>query len=212
MSKFVYTDGACSNNGKVSSRSGYGVFFGDNDERNVSEAVPSNMKQTNNVGELLGILKAFDIMVSLNDFDFTIVTDSNYCILCATSYGSKQHAKGWTANIPNKELVKKLYTLYHLHHVPIMKVEAHTGKSDKHSYGNMMADRLANEAIGVYMINQNQDQNQKEQSKFDPIVYLRVPFAEKDQAKSLGAKWNPKKKQWYCYESSVNLFQKWLGK
>lgn len=203
MSNFVYTDGACSNNGKLRSNAGYGVFFNDNDDRNISEPVPDNMKQTNNVGELLGILKALEILIQTNDLNYTIVTDSRYCILCATSYGSKQHAKGWTENIPNKELVKKLYTLRKTYNIPIMKVEAHTGKSDKHSYGNMMADKLANNAIGVV---------KNEEEEEDPIVYLKVPFAEKDYAKSLGAKWNPKRKKWYCHESSLSNFEKWIEK
>ena len=32
----IYTDGACSNNGKVYARAGIGVYFGENDPRNVS--------------------------------------------------------------------------------------------------------------------------------------------------------------------------------
>lgn len=42
-------------------------------------------------------------------------------------------------------------------------------------------------------------------------VKLNVPFAEKDIAKRLGAKWNPKLKTWYV-PSNVGLepFQKWL--
>lgn len=203
MSKCVYTDGACSNNGKINSKAGYGVFFGDNDTRNISEIVPSNMKQTNNVGELLGILKAIEIMIETNDLNYIIVTDSRYCILCATTFGSKHHTKGWSESIPNKELVKQLYTLTKKYNIPIMKVEAHTGKNDKHSYGNKMADKLANEAIGV-------DHNEEDEQ--DCIVYLRVPFAEKDIAKSLGAKWNPKRKQWYCHRCTLSNFEKWIEK
>ena len=33
----IYTDGACSNNGKPSARAGFGVWFGENDERNESK-------------------------------------------------------------------------------------------------------------------------------------------------------------------------------
>ena len=35
----VYTDGACSNNGKLYAKAGIGIFFGHNDKRNVSERV-----------------------------------------------------------------------------------------------------------------------------------------------------------------------------
>ena len=34
---YVYTDGACSNNGKADSLSGIGLFFGINDQRNLSK-------------------------------------------------------------------------------------------------------------------------------------------------------------------------------
>lgn len=31
----------------------------------------------------------------------------------------------------------------------------------------------------------------------EPRLYLNVPFAEKDQAKALGARWDPARKKWY---------------
>ena len=41
-------------------------------------------------------------------------------------------------------------------------------------------------------------------------TFLTVPFAEKDQAKSLGARWNADKKKWYV-PAGVDLtpFKKW---
>lgn len=43
------------------------------------------------------------------------------------------------------------------------------------------------------------------------MLLLNVPYAEKDEAKSLGAKWNPRLKKWYI-ENKENypLFKKWL--
>lgn len=42
-------------------------------------------------------------------------------------------------------------------------------------------------------------------------IYLRVPFAEKDIAKKLGAKWDGNVKRWYLPESvSPNAFAKWM--
>ena len=41
-------------------------------------------------------------------------------------------------------------------------------------------------------------------------IYLNVPYAEKDAAKALGAKWDPVKKQWYApADKDVTLFAKW---
>ncbi|WP_200411815.1 DUF5710 domain-containing protein [Virgibacillus salexigens] len=45
------------------------------------------------------------------------------------------------------------------------------------------------------------------------IIELNVPFVEKDQAKALGAKWDPKKKTWYLRGShKKELFKRWLPK
>lgn len=41
---------------------------------------------------------------------------------------------------------------------------------------------------------------------------LTVPFAQKDEAKKLGAKWDPAKKTWYIQNvEDMNPFAKWLG-
>ena len=41
-------------------------------------------------------------------------------------------------------------------------------------------------------------------------IYLNVSYAEKDEAKKLGAKWDPAKKKWYMPMSmNIELFSKW---
>ena len=41
---------------------------------------------------------------------------------------------------------------------------------------------------------------------------LKVPFNEKDQAKSLGARWNVEAKLWYVPQGvDATLFEKWLS-
>ena len=51
--KFVYTDGACSNNGSENAKAGFGIFS--DDPRNLSKKVKG--KQTNNVAELSAIIE-----------------------------------------------------------------------------------------------------------------------------------------------------------
>lgn len=42
-------------------------------------------------------------------------------------------------------------------------------------------------------------------------IILEVPYAEKDQAKSLGARWNPKVKKWFIPEGvEKEKFSKWI--
>lgn len=43
------------------------------------------------------------------------------------------------------------------------------------------------------------------------ITFLKVPYAEKDDAKKLGARWNPEKKKWYVENvNNLLLFKRWL--
>ena len=43
------------------------------------------------------------------------------------------------------------------------------------------------------------------------MVFLTVPYAEKDAAKALGARWNPTRKRWYVPDGVVKEpFAKWL--
>ncbi len=43
-------------------------------------------------------------------------------------------------------------------------------------------------------------------------TYLRVPYAEKDAAKALGAKWDATKKRWYApLNVEIEFFSKWMG-
>jgi hypothetical protein len=42
-------------------------------------------------------------------------------------------------------------------------------------------------------------------------VYLHTPFNEKDIVKSLGARWDMTRKQWYLLpNTNLKLFEKWL--
>ena len=50
LSLHIYTDGACRGNGTPHARAGYGVYYGPNDPRNISERLSG--AQTNNRAEL----------------------------------------------------------------------------------------------------------------------------------------------------------------
>ena len=145
---YVYTDGACSNNGKENAKAGIGVYFQDNDSRNVSKRITG--KQTNNRAELLAIIVSYfiiekDIEKGLN---IVIVTDSEYAIRCFTTYGEKCDKQGWKKDIPNKELVQQGYELFkNKQNVSLKHVRAHTGETDVHSIGNAKADALATQCL-----------------------------------------------------------------
>lgn len=42
-------------------------------------------------------------------------------------------------------------------------------------------------------------------------TYLNVPFSQKDEAKNLGARWDPEKKKWYVPSGKdISIFSSWL--
>jgi ribonuclease HI len=141
---YIYTDGSCINNGSTNAKAGIGIYFGDNDDRNVSS--PIYGKQTNNAAELTAIIEAYNIIKK--DIDcgkkIAIITDSKYSILCISTYGNKCDANNWNEEIPNKDLVKKAFNLYkNVPNVKIIHIFAHTKNKDIHSIGNNNADKLA---------------------------------------------------------------------
>jgi len=45
------------------------------------------------------------------------------------------------------------------------------------------------------------------------MTFLTVPYAEKDEARALGARWNPGRKRWYVPPGvALDAFEKWLAK
>ena len=212
---YVYTDGACVNNGQENAMAGMGIYFGDDDPRNVSKRVVG--KQSNNTAELGAIIEAYTIIKDdvENGKVVTIVSDSIYAIRCVTTYGEKCAAKGWSADIPNKDMVKRGYELYRRnspfaeHRIFFKHIKAHTGKDDVHSLGNENADRLANMAIGLTHCPYDKP---KEPiflgNKLETMMsrtYLNVPFTDKEHAKKHGCRWDPKKKKWWISEMKPEL-------
>jgi hypothetical protein len=45
------------------------------------------------------------------------------------------------------------------------------------------------------------------------MTFLNVPYAEKDEARELGARWNPARKRWYVPPGvALDAFERWLDK
>lgn len=149
---YVYTDGSCYNNGNINSIAGIGIYFGENNKKNVSKVLKNDLKQTNNSAELYAILEAYKIIKKdLFTKKICIFTDSEYSIKCATSYGEKCEKLQWQKNIPNKELVMEIFNIYKTNpNLRLQHIKAHTNSQDIHSIGNANADKLAYDAIQNY--------------------------------------------------------------
>jgi ribonuclease HI len=154
----VFCDGsALNNNSKKGERSGgIGIFFSDNDPRNISEIITTS-KITNQVAELLSCIKALYILKNEHFKGFIyIYTDSSYVLNCNTSYCKKWEKNGWVKDdktaIENVELIQELYKLTREMKVIYKHCKAHTEPPKKGTdeyniwYGNHMADMLATNA------------------------------------------------------------------
>lgn len=151
MSEIIFTDGSSLNNqNKKLRKGGYGVFFGDNDNRNISKKL-TGLKITNQVAELTACVEA--IKVANKTKNITIYTDSMYIVNSINKW-----CKGWEKNnwmnskkkiIENKDLMIELYNLSKQHNIKIKHIRAHQNEPEKNTldhffwYGNMMADKLA---------------------------------------------------------------------
>jgi len=127
----VYTDGPLIGISKGKVRAGVGVWFGDDDKRNVSEHLTGKVL-TNNRAELQAVVRAMEVV--RDDTYLCIYTDSNYVILSYDKgrYLQRKHTDLW--NILYKLREEKRLSM------TFEKVKAHIGVK-----GNESADRLAKE-------------------------------------------------------------------
>lgn len=148
---YVYTDGSCINNGKKNASGGYGVFFGDNDKKNISTRMEG--KTTNNKAELQAILESLKVIKNLKQKYF-IVSDSKYSINCVTKWNKNWIKNNWKTSkgtdVSNKDIIQGILKLMEVVDVEYIHVNSHktppTNKNSieyKHWYGNHMADKLA---------------------------------------------------------------------
>lgn len=155
----IFTDGSVPNNQtKGNKKGGIGVFFGDNDYRNISESIneSSTLKVTNQVCELLACIKGIEKIISTQKIgknNIIIKTDSMYIVNTINDWAKKWEKNNWRKSdnkpIQNNVLVKHLYYLSSNLNIKFEHVKAHNKPPNQESleyfnwYGNYMADKLA---------------------------------------------------------------------
>ncbi|GMG19068.1 unnamed protein product [Ambrosiozyma monospora] len=155
----VYTDGACKHNQTSGQRrGGIGVFFGDDDSRNVSK--PLGPDATNQIAELAAVQEALSIIIQTDlnkgsNKKYRIITDSQYAINCLTKWFQQWNDNGWVnaqgTPVSNSELIQQClkdiktindtYMIRGWGALDLAYVRGHTG-----IYGNERSDQLANQA------------------------------------------------------------------
>jgi ribonuclease HI len=135
----VYCDGACQANGTPEAKAGIGIWFGPDDDRNVSE--PIHGKPTNIRAEILAVIKALEITKKVERM--ILYTDSQF-LLKGLGWLPGWKKNGWRtatkASVANRDLWEILDPLYQerKHAVRFQFLYGHQS-----SVGNIGADNLA---------------------------------------------------------------------
>ena len=134
----VYTDGACINNGDENAAAGSGIWYGDNDPRNVSARVACK-EQSNQTGELIAVL--ITVKNHPPNEDLRIISDSKYTIDGLTKNVKKWEERDWT-NVQNGDIFKctTAWMRWRSGKTTMQWVKGHSGVK-----GNEEADKLAGE-------------------------------------------------------------------
>lgn len=143
----VYTDGACSDNGKQSARAGLGVYW--SDEHPLNRSQPVSGRATNNCGEIQAATLAIQLALQNGIKKLTINTDSQFLINAVTKWMPGWKKRGW--KLPSGKAVKneidfkECDSVMHKLEIRWNYVKAHNGK-----HGNEMADKLAKAGAAMY--------------------------------------------------------------
>jgi len=133
----IYTDGSFKDG-----KSGYGVIFVYKDEVLKTFSAKVKGKQTNNTGELFGILKALQVIkkCDVNNLKFKIITDSMY------SYGAIFREIEFKTK--NKEIISQIQKIFfeYFNSNDIDICIEHTYSHIGNKY-NEMVDQIAKESI-----------------------------------------------------------------
>jgi ribonuclease HI len=141
LTKVVYCDGSCLDNGTPKARGGIGIYVPD-EKREISEPLGKNVKHTNQTAELTAVIHT---LILYPQTRLKIFTDSTYVINCATTWITNWKKNGWKKKSSNKtvenlDLIKKLDVLLSARKSKIEWVHVRGHSNDE---GNDKADLLA---------------------------------------------------------------------
>lgn len=192
----VFTDGACSNNGKPNAKAGIGIYFEKNYKPNVSKRIKGI--QTNNIAELKAIIEVFNLCEEeiKNGETIKIYSDSQIAIGWCTTTGSKYEKQNWKkkkGDIPHLEYVKQGYELFKKYkNVSIEHIEAHSFNTDNLSVGNNEADKLATESLNLELEEEKKEEDEQtdtessetedseEEEEIDMTKIKKMQYKKKD--------------------------------
>jgi ribonuclease HI len=151
----IYTDGACSKNGKQDAQAAWAFYLPEHTSLSNSGRVPQEQPQTNQRAELMAIseaVKATEIAFPLIETDLKIYTDSSYSKSCLTTWITAWVRNDWRTSqggdVMHRDLIEDTSNrLSKFKSFNITYVKAHTGGIDEQSKNNHIVDRMAVEVL-----------------------------------------------------------------
>lgn len=143
----VYTDGACTNNGRQGARAGYGVHFPGNPSRDISAPLAAGGRATNQRAELAAIERAVHETRGAPG-PVEIRTDSQYAVDGLTKWAPNWERTGRDpATVANYDMFARIREAAadRAHPVVVTHVRGHAGDT-----GNTTADALARRGASFY--------------------------------------------------------------
>lgn len=209
----LYTDGSAEPN---PGPCGSGAVMLDEDENIVWTLSEFLGAGTNNIGEFTAILRGLMRASEMGAKSVKVYSDSEIAVRLLN--GSRTSKKEHLMRILTR--IQRV-----LDDEPHMKVNFEWVKAHNNHQWNEMADRLAGEAVAS-----NKDQGlpsvpslATHVAPVNPVIgattsddgaklYLKCPFAQKEEVKKLGAKWDPNQKMWWVVDNKENQkkFAKWI--
>jgi ribonuclease HI len=156
----IFTDGACTNNGKRNANAAWGFIVVDNEGYKVLERgsgpIPKSEPQTNQRAELQALLNGLNAAKQYPGF-IKIWSDSQYSINCASVWGKSWQRKGWTKQggvIQHLDLVKQLVSATEQmgHRLEYKWLKGHKAGSAQYEFPwmfNHQVDSLATSALAT---------------------------------------------------------------
>jgi ribonuclease HI len=150
----VFTDGACSGNGRSGAKAGFAVWFPDARQLSCAQRLSPDESQTNQRAELSAIARAAVILDEggFHDEDIVVYTDSEYAINCLTKWLPGWASRNWKTtegkDVLHQDLIRETSgRLAKFKSHRFVHVRAHTGNEDELSKQNDIVDKMARGTI-----------------------------------------------------------------
>jgi ribonuclease HI len=150
----VFTDGACSGNGRPGAKAGYAVWVPEARQLSCSARLPDEEPQTNQRAELSAIHRAVVVLDDggYHDEDIVLYTDSEYAMNCLTKWLVGWASRNWKTtegkDVLHQDLIRDTSSrLAKFKSHQFVHVRAHTGNEDDLSKQNDIVDKMARSTL-----------------------------------------------------------------